>query len=162
MFGWQGRRRPNDRTCFQCVESEKYLTCSSSGTFCADGTVRVALDLDAGPAVGTGARCAVVLRPEEGVAVEPLGAPLAVVARRVVLALALARLGVADVRVVVATAGYAPGEGAAVVLVVVAGLTQLAELALIPFRTLAPLDPGVLFHSGVTMIKFCTISYSVT
>ena len=83
-------------------------------------------------------------------------------ARRVVLALALARLGVADVRVVVATAGYAPGEGAAVVLVVVAGLTQLAELALIPFRTLAPLDPGVLFHSGVTMIKFCTISYSVT
>ena len=83
-------------------------------------------------------------------------------ARRVVLALALARLGVADVRVVVATAGDAPGEGAAVVLVVVAGLTQLAELALIPFRTLAPLDPGVLFHPVVTMIKFCTISYSVT
>ena len=67
--------------------------------------------------------------------------------RRVVLALALARLRVADVRVIVAAARDAPGEGAAVVLVVVTGLAQLAELALVSFRALAPLDPEIFLPS---------------
>ena len=65
--------------------------------------------------------------------------------RGVVLTLALARLGVADVGVAVAAAGHAPREGAPVVLVVVARLAQLAELALVSFRALAPLDPEIFF-----------------
>ena len=138
-----------------CGRCDPYtlLTCSSCGTLCTYGAVRVALNLNARPAVGAGAGCAVVLRPQESVAVESLGAPLAVVPRRVVLALALARLRVADVRVIVAAARDAPGEGAAVVLVVVTGLAQLAELALVSLRALATFDPGILYHSVVTISK---------
>ena len=120
----------------------KIFTCPSSGTLRANGTVRVALNFDAGPAVGARAGRAVALRAQQRVAVEALGAPLTVVPRGVVLALALACLRVADVRVAVAAARDAPGERAAVVLVVVTGLAQLAELALVPFRALATLDPG--------------------
>ena len=133
--------------------SYNILTCSPRGALRADGAVGVAGHLDAGAAVGAGAGRAVVVQPQEGVAVEPLGAPLAVVARRVVLALALARLRVADVGVAVAAAGHAAREGAPVVLVVVARLAQLAELALVALGALATLDPAVLYPPVVTFIK---------
>ena len=139
--------------------SYSILTCSPRGALRADGAVGVAGHLDAGAAVGAGAGRAVVVQPQEGVAVEALGAPLAVVARRVVLALALARLRVADVGVAVAAAGHAAREGAPVVLVVVARLAQLAELALVALGALATLDPASLNHA-VTIIMLLGISTS--
>lgn len=115
-------------------------TCSSRGTLRTDGTVRISGDLETGASVRAGARLAVRGRAGHGVAVVALGAALAVVAGRVVLARALARLGVADVGVVVAAARDAPGERTAVVLVVEAILAHLAELALVAARAVAPRD----------------------
>ena len=53
--------------------SYNILTCSPRGALRADGAVRVAGHLDAGAAVGAGAGRAVVVQPQEGVAVEALG-----------------------------------------------------------------------------------------
>lgn len=110
-------------------------------TLCADH--RVTIDLQTSSFIGARTALAVIGSASESIAVETLGALVAVIAVGVVLADAATRLRVTDIGMTVAVAGDTWHEGSssgwAVTIARSAGLAKLSQVAL---RTGTLLDPG--------------------